>query len=240
MASDADALPQHSDDLRQYCRELLAALDEKDHVIEKLSHQLDLFRRYLYGRRSEKLDPAQLMLEFASWAKAMNEATPAADTTADTTPPPAATRPRGGHGRKPLPALLPRRRVEHALSAADCTCQTCGGALVKIGEETSEQLDYKPASLFVMEHVRFKYACAACEGNVVTAAMPAQPIDKGRPGAGLLAQVVTAKYADHRVPRMPTEEGGSAAEEMRGGPSESGCRTRLQTASRCAGQEPGW
>jgi len=27
--------------------------------------------------------------------------------------------------------------------------------------------------------------------------MPAQPIDKGRPGPGLLAQVITAKYADH-------------------------------------------
>jgi transposase len=68
---------------------------------------------------------------------------------------------------------------------------------VKIGEETSEQLDYRPASLFVTEHVRFKYACKACEEHVVTSAMPAQPIDKGRPGPGLLAQVITAKFADH-------------------------------------------
>jgi hypothetical protein len=45
---------------------------------------------------------------------------------------------------------------------------------------------------------------------------------------------------DHGVPRMPTEKGGNAAEEMRAGPSESGCRTRLQTTSRCAGQEPAW
>ena len=73
----------------------------------------------------------------------------------------------------------------------------CGAHLVKIGEETSEQLDYQPASLFVTEHVRFKYACQACEGHVVTAALPAQPIEKGRPGPGLLAQVLTAKYADH-------------------------------------------
>jgi transposase len=73
----------------------------------------------------------------------------------------------------------------------------CGAGLVKIGEETSEQLDYKPASLFVIEHVRFKYACQACDGNVVTTAMPAQPIDKGRPGPGLLAQVITAKFTDH-------------------------------------------
>jgi transposase len=68
---------------------------------------------------------------------------------------------------------------------------------VKIGEETSEQLDYQPASLFVTEHVRFTYACHACESTVVTAELPAAPIDKGRPGPGLLAQVITAKYADH-------------------------------------------
>jgi transposase len=49
----------------------------------------------------------------------------------------------------------------------------------------------------VTEHVRFKYACQACEGHVATSALPAHPIDKGRPGPGLLAQVITAKYADH-------------------------------------------
>ena len=96
-----------------------------------------------------------------------------------------------------MPALLPRRRVEHALPEERCTCTACGTRLVKIGEETSEQLDYQPASLFVTEHVRFTYACQACEGTVVTAERPAAPIEKGRPGPGLLAQVVTAKYADH-------------------------------------------
>jgi len=145
------------------------------------------------GRRSEQLDPAQLLLEFASWMQAQQETTtPPAPPVA---PPPA--RPRPGHGRTPLPALLPRRRVEHALPDAECTCAACGADLVKIGEETSEQLDYQPASLFVTEHVRFTYACHACEGTVVTAELPAAPIDKGRPGPGLLAQVITAKYADH-------------------------------------------
>jgi len=192
MAGDADALPHHPDDLRQYCLQLLTEVHDQKQVIAKLSHELELFRRYLYGRRSEKLDPGQLLLEFASWAKAMNEPPPAESTTANA-PAPA----RRGHGRTPLPAFLPRQRVEHALPAAQCTCRECGAALVKIGEETSEQLDYQPASLFITEHVRFKYACKACEGNVVTSAMPAQPIDKGRPGPGLLAQVITAKYADH-------------------------------------------
>jgi transposase len=196
MASELDALPHHPEDLRQYCLQLLAALQEKDGIIEKLSHQLELFRRYLYGRRSEKLDPAQLMLEFASWVKALNETTLATAAPAAAPSPTADARRQRGHGRTPLPALLPRERVEHALPA-ETACGTCGRELVKIGEETSEQLDYKPASLFVIEHVRFKYACQACEGNVVTTPMPAQPIDKGRPGPGLLAQVVTAKFTDH-------------------------------------------
>ena len=77
--------------------------------------------------------------------------------------------------------------------------------MVKIGEETSEQLDYQPASLFVTEHVRFTYACQACEGTVVMAERPAAPIEKGRPGPGLLAQVVTAKYADHVPLNRQTE-----------------------------------
>jgi transposase len=195
------ALPDHPDDLRQYCMQLLAELQHQTQLIEKLTHELALFRRYLYGRRSERLllDPTQLLLEFTTWLKAQNEAAPlpADATRAPEAPPPASPRPRPGHRRNPLPAFLPRRRVEHTLPDEQCTCRACGARLVKIGEETSEQLDYQPASRLVTEHVRFKYACQACEGHVATSALPAQPIDKGRPGPGLLAQVITAKYADH-------------------------------------------
>ena len=191
------AIPDHPDDLRQYCVQLLAELRDKTQLIEKLTHELALFRRYLYGRRSERLplDPAQLLLEFASWLKTMAAEAPAAAAATSEAPPP--TRPGPGHGRRRLPAALPRRRVEYALPDEQGTCKACGARLVKIGEETSEQLDYQPASLFVTEHVRFKYACQVCEESVVTSPLPAQPIDKGKPGPGLLAQVVTAKYADH-------------------------------------------
>jgi hypothetical protein len=159
MAATPDALPTDPEDLRQYCAQLLTELGDKQQLIDKLTHQLALFRRYLYGRRSEQLDPAQLLLEFASWVQAQEAAAaPAVPTPAS----PAPARPRPGHGRTPLPALLPRRRVEHALPEERCTCTACGTRLVKIGEETSEQLDYQPASLFVTEHVRFTYACHAC------------------------------------------------------------------------------
>jgi hypothetical protein len=67
MTIDLASLPQAPEDLQQYCAQLLAELTEKTQLIDKLTHELALFRRYLYGRRSEKLDPAQLLLEFASW-----------------------------------------------------------------------------------------------------------------------------------------------------------------------------
>jgi transposase len=85
----------------------------------------------------------------------------------------------------------------HDLTEAERRCPECGETRVKIHEEHSEQLDYHPASLFIIDHIRCTYACRHCEGQVVTAGKPAQPIDKGLPGPGLLAHVTTDKYVDH-------------------------------------------
>ncbi len=72
----------------------------------------------------------------------------------------------------------------------------CGDPLQHIGEDTSERLEYVPASFQVIEESCQKYACRkGC--TVVTADKPRAPIDKGRPGPGLLAQVAVSKYADH-------------------------------------------
>jgi transposase len=93
------------------------------------------------------------------------------------------------------------------LAEAERACPCCGKARVRIGAETSEQLDYRPASLFVVERVRHTYACPACSRTadpaddpvptIATAPLPAQPIYKGIPGPGLLAHVVVSKFADH-------------------------------------------
>jgi len=143
MAVALPALPEHPADLREYCLQLLTELNAQQQLIAKLSHELELFRRYVYGRRSEKLDPAPLLLEFAGWLKAMNGTVPAEGEGANDAPlnplVPALALPRpGGHGRKPLPGFLPRQRVEHGLPEAQCTCRACGARLVKIGEETGE------------------------------------------------------------------------------------------------------
>src|SRR5690606_32382298 len=155
--------------------------------------------RRIYGRSSEKIDPAQLLL----FGQTMQRAAQAVEARADKQEPAAtsATSPRRqGHGRRPLPADLPRHRVEHAMPAEALICPCCDHPRVRIGEEVSEQLDYTPASLFVIQHVRPKYACRKCEeGGVATAEKPpeGQVIDKGLPGPGLVAHVITSKYCDH-------------------------------------------
>jgi transposase len=101
------------------------------------------------------------------------------------------------NGRRKLPDDLPRIRVEHDLEDDERPCPCCGDPRKKIGEETSEQLEYEPAKVHVIEHVRMKYACPTCEGQVVTAPKPPQAIEKCLAGPGLLAQVAVSKYGDH-------------------------------------------
>jgi transposase len=60
-------------------------------------------------------------------------------------------------------STLPRDRRVYELSEAERLCQCCGQARVVIGQEVSEQLDYEPAPLMVIEHARLTYACPACE-----------------------------------------------------------------------------
>src|SRR5262249_21011840 len=73
-----------------------------------------------------------------------------------------ATRP--GHGRQPLPDHLPRERVVYDLAEVDRPCPCCGRPRVCIGEQVSEQRAYRPASYFVLQHVRKTYACRSCDG----------------------------------------------------------------------------
>ncbi|MCP3922336.1 MAG: IS66 family transposase [Desulfobacterales bacterium] len=104
-------------------------------------------------------------------------------------------------GRKPLPANLPRKEVIHDLSDEEKQCQ-CGKTKSCIGQETSEQLDYIPAKVQVIRNIRYKYACKNCEGvdddgpTVSIARMPDQIIPKSMATPGLLAHLLTAKFAD--------------------------------------------
>lgn len=97
-------------------------------------------------------------------------------------------------GRQPLPAHL--SRIEHYHEPASCQCEECGRALVKIGEDISEQLDVQPAQFFVHRHIRPQYACRQCE-TITAAPIAAAIIDGGLPTVGLLTWVLIGKYQDH-------------------------------------------
>lgn len=104
-------------------------------------------------------------------------------------------------GRKPLPADLPRKRIEHDLPEEQKICTCCQGSLHRIGEDISEQLHIPPATPWVWQHVRFKYGCRHCERHgvsapVVRAAMPPQPLPGSVADAATIATIMTGKYAD--------------------------------------------
>jgi transposase len=199
MTTSLSELPTDLATAHELIRQLAETVRTQEHFIEKLQHQLEQLLRQRYGRKSEKIDPDQLLLFAREILAAMETEPPATEPPADPPPAPAEPSPtkKNGHGRKPLPASLPRQRVVHDLAPDQLPCPDCGAVRIPIGEEIREQLEYVPASLIVLQHVRPKYACRACEANVAIAERLPEPIEKGLPGPGLLAQVIVSKYADH-------------------------------------------
>jgi transposase len=154
----ADRLPDDPATLQRMIRELLATLHAQQRELEGVRQRLALLLRRLYGPRGERFDPNQPLL-FAPLAE-----DPAAAAAAAAAPPVTATAPRTAkpHGRRRLPANLPREPRHHELTEAQRLCPGCGHLRIDIGVDKSEQLDYRPASLFVVEHFVHKYACPCC------------------------------------------------------------------------------
>jgi len=187
---DPPLLPDDPVVLKQMIAELLVTLRQRDHELEGVRARLDQLLRRLYGPRAERISVEQLLL----FADVVPSAPPPPPPEPEETAPSSAKR---GHGRGKPARELPRIRVTHEVPEAERLCPACHQPREGIGVETSEQLDYQPASLFVLVHERTKYVCKHCAEHVAIAPKPAQPIDKGLPGPGLLAHVVTCKYADH-------------------------------------------
>lgn len=174
---------------------LKSLVDELCRDIVQYQSRIDYLTRRLFGRRSERLDPGELTF-FGE--KDFSDAKIAASPE-EIEPEPKEARARSSrrNGRRPLPKDLPRKRIEHDVESQEKVCADCGGEKRRFGEDVSEQLEYVPASLYVIEHVRPKYACPHCQANVSQGEKPAQPIEKGLPGPGLLAHVIVSKYGDH-------------------------------------------
>lgn len=170
---------------------LLSQLREKNTELELRVAKL---LRHQFGRNSEKVDPGQLALFLSQLA----EVPPgAASQHPEVELPRPSPKPRDRHGRKPLPAHLPREPVVHEPPEEEKRCARCGKPKKRIGEDRSDELEFVPGHFKVREHIRPKYACCDCEDGVVQAPAPDRVIDGGRPGPGLLAHVLLSKYKDH-------------------------------------------
>ena len=162
-------------------------IKERDYRIEKLEHQLAGLRRHRFGSSSEALGQLELTLEEEEIARA---AAPQSDDEDAAAP---AGEPKRKPRRKPLPAHL--HRNERILSHGS-ECSACGGSLKTLGEDVTEELEYIPGRFVVNRIVRPRMACSCCE-TFYQAPLPSRPIERGRPGPGLLAHVLVNKYADH-------------------------------------------
>ena len=187
----------------RHAAEIQAAVDEavQAAVAKAIKETTALLLRRFYGPRNERFDPRQLLLfglkieEMPLDEASVGEESGEALTTRRVAK-------RHKHGRRPLPDHLPRIDIEHDLDDAEKACPACGQLREPIGQEVSEQLEYLPASFKVLRHIRHKYGCRRCEHDgynpqIEAAAKPAQPIDKGLPGPGLLAYVAVSKLGDH-------------------------------------------
>lgn len=189
-------LPTDPQALRAFAARLQAEIAARDHEIyakalhiEKLRAELALLKRARYGQSSERIEQLELLIGELEENTAEHEARQ---------PPPASSKsrstPSSPRGRKPLPAHLPRERIEHEPA---CTCPACGGTkLSLVGSNEREVLDYVPSHFKVVVHVRPKMSCRSCE-TISQPAMPSLPIERGRPGSALLAHVLVSKYCDH-------------------------------------------
>lgn len=189
MDAALDALPSDPESLRAIIAAQAAELRAQGTLIDKLKAQLAALRRARFGASSEKIERAIAQLELT-----LEDIEACAAQEQPREPASPGRQEREKPARQPLPDHLPR--VPQLHEASSC-CPDCGGArFLKAGEDVSEVLDYVPASFRVVRHIRPRLICKGCD-TVVQADPPSLPIARGKPGPGLIAHVLTAKYCDH-------------------------------------------
>jgi transposase len=188
--------------------------DEYRKLYELASIELERFRRHIYGQKAERVDPSQTQLAFNAVIESLGGMPTPADPSATPNPAPDAngqqnegtSPPSGGrnkpkerkvtpHGRQKLPEHLPVERIEILPPEAQ---GESAALLVRIGEEVSETLEWRPASFVRLQIVRPKFATKGePESGVLCAPAPEAPIMRCMAGPGLLAHVLVSKYSYH-------------------------------------------
>lgn len=184
-------LPDDIDALKDLVIQKHEMLAQEQQRAELFKHRYDLLARRYFGQSSEKGKEApgqQLLFELPS--------EPERPVPAEAEAAPRKKKRRGG--RKPIPPELERQRIEYTLPEEKRRCPCCGDVMQPFGEDVTEQREFIPASLFVLQHVRVKYACKPCQEKPVIAPGPQKVIDRISAGPGLLAWNVVAKFQHHQ------------------------------------------
>ena len=193
---------------------LLELQRKNDHLAMdkmRLEYRLTALMRRHYGPRADQVGSGQMLLEFVQLLEekplalppdVLAEGVPAAGES-QTLATPARHIHRGRRNVRDM-TQLPVKQYRHELPESQRACPVCQALRQEMGHDTSWQIEYIPAHLVRVEHIQVKYVCRCCEqsaadtgSQIIQAEKPMAPIDKGLPGPGLLAHVVTSKFADH-------------------------------------------
>ena len=193
MLDTLRSLPEDPTELRVVSERLMSEVQSLTYQNEKLKAELHGHRKARFGSKSESMDQLALDLsddeEIEAAAAEQKNAAGSDDADTDAWDKPAKRK----HSRKPLPEHLDRQ--DEVLSPGE-DCNGCGGSLRQIGEDVTEELEYIPGRFVVRRIIRPRMACTCCEA-FTQAPLPSRPIERGRPGPGLLAHVLIGKYCDH-------------------------------------------
>jgi transposase len=200
-------------------------VQELESIRRNLEHTVAVYKRCLFGSRSEKIDPQELEARIATAAaeareQLAKEKRPGdpppeaeeeqpeekADSPADQAAPPAnrpadkekePKRKARPHGRGAFPAHLPRRRIEHPVDPAQAICACCADhpPLIQVGEDTCEKLVKLPVQYEVHVHVYPQMACQRCHEGITSA--PRQD-NRLKADVSVIADVVVKKYVEHQ------------------------------------------
>jgi transposase len=184
--------------LRRRDAERTAELAARERRIRLLEEALRILQADRYGSSREKLHVAPGQTELFNEAETLvelNEALGAEVNLKATPQREEKSNPATKAGRKAIAAHLPRVPIVYDIPQSERQC-ACGTILTEIGSEVTEQLDYMPPKIQVLQHVRKKYACPGCEQCIKTAPLPAQILRRTNAAPGLLAHLVASKYVD--------------------------------------------
>lgn len=189
MSPHPDSLPSDSAELKK----MVLALEAEN---AELRVYADLLRQMIFGAKSEKLavlDPTQIALDLGDLCEVPVAAND--DSVEEDEDRPRRKRRPASRNMGALPKHLPR--CEEVIEPESSVCSCCGLHLHRIGEDVSEALDIVPALLRVIRTIRPKYACRACQANVVQAPARQRVMDGGMATTALVAHVVVSKFAWH-------------------------------------------